>query len=66
MAKLKVLVLGACSCIVVGLLCCAFVSFSHQDTDFESNQWYQSVHTDENGDLFVRIQLGDILITQLG
>ena len=39
MAKLKVLVLGACSCIVLGLLCCAFVSSSHQDTDFESNQW---------------------------
>ncbi|WP_279069971.1 hypothetical protein [Faecalicoccus pleomorphus] len=66
MAKLKVLVLGACSCIVLGLLFCAFVSFSHQDTDFESNQWYQSVHTDENGDLFVRIQLGNIIITQLG
>lgn len=55
MAKLKVFILGACSCIVLGLLCCAFVSFSHQDTDFESNQWYQSVHTDENGDLFLRI-----------
>ena len=66
MAKLKVLVLGACSCIVLGLLFCAFVSFSHQDTDFESNQWSQSVHTDENGDLFVRIQLGNIIITQLG
>ncbi|MGJ0961966.1 hypothetical protein ACR75P_09820 [Faecalicoccus pleomorphus] len=66
MAKLKVLVLGACSCIVLGLLFCAFVSSSHQDTDFESNQWYQSVHTDENGDLFVRIQLGNIIITQLG
>lgn len=66
MAKLKVLVLGACSCIVLGLLCFAFVSFSYQDTDFESNQWYQSVHTDENGDLFLRIQFGDIIITQLG
>ena len=66
MAKLKVLVLGAYSCIVLGLLCCAFVSFSHQDTDFESNQWYQSVHTDKNGDLFLRIQLGDIVTTQLG
>ncbi len=26
--KVKSMVLGACSCIVLGLLCCAFVSFS--------------------------------------
>lgn len=64
MAKLKILMVSACCCIVLGLLCCAYVSFSNPDSLYESHQWYQSIHANEKGHLSVQIRFGDLNVTQ--
>ena len=60
MEKLKLLLVSAVGCIVLGLACSAYAYFSGQDLQYESGQWYQSVHVDESKNLNVSIQWNDI------
>lgn len=65
MEKLKLLLISAVGCIVLGLACSAYAYFSGQDLQYESGQWYQSVHVDESKNLNVSIQCNDISIVLL-
>ena len=62
MAKLKLLLMTAFGCIALGLLCCGYVYFSGQDLQYESGQWYQSVHVDETNELDLSIRWNELSI----
>ncbi len=62
MAKLKLLLITALGCIVLGLTCCGYAYFSGQDLHYESGQWYQSVHVDETNELNLSIHWNNLSI----
>ena len=62
MEKLKLLLVSAVGCIVLGLACSAYAYFSGQDLQYESGQWYQSVHVDETNELDLSIRWNELSI----